>query len=66
MDSNENCGRNSTLKIIAAYGPASGIFQISIGNYLLADHQKCDSLNDYDTLYKVWFNRMKIGSGADF
>ncbi len=25
-----------------------------------------DNLYDYDTLYKVWMNRMKIGTGADF
>ncbi len=31
----------------------------------LADRQKSDSLYDYDTLYKVWMNRMKIGRGVE-
>ena len=33
----------------------------------LGDNQKKNgSLYDYDTLYKVWMNQMKIGSGAEF
>ena len=28
--------------------------------------KKSDSLHDYDALYKVWMNRMKIGSGEEF
>ncbi len=32
----------------------------------LADRQKSDILYDYDTLYKVWINQMKIGRGEDF
>ncbi len=28
--------------------------------------KKSDSLYDYDTLYKLWMNRMNIGRGAEF
>ena len=67
MDSNENCGRNSTLKIPAAYGPVlRKISKCHIFLQFLADRQKSDSLYDYDSLYKVWMNRMKIGRGAEF
>ncbi len=64
---NENCGRNSTLKIIAACGPAYRIFQNAIiFGRLPKKVTACDSLYDYDTLYKVWMNRMKIGRGTEF
>ena len=67
MESNEHCVRNSTLKIMAAYGAALGIFQNAIiFLQFLDDRQKSDSLYDYDTLYKVWRNWMKIGRGVDF
>ncbi len=54
------------LKIPPAYGPVLRKFQSAIILQFLADRQKSDSLYDYDTLYKVWMNRMKIGRGAEF
>ncbi len=61
MESNENCGRSSTLKIVVAYGPALRKFQNAIIFAIFGRPPKSDSLYDYDTLYKVWMNRMKIG-----
>ncbi len=66
MDSNQNGGINSTLKIIAAYGLVLKISKRHHFCNFLADRQKSGSLYDYDTLYKVWMNRMEIGRGAEF
>ncbi len=49
------------LKTAAAYGPVLRKFQSAIILQFLADRQKSDNLYDYDTLYKVWMNQMKIG-----
>ncbi len=62
MDSNENCGRNSTFKIPNAYCPV--LRKISkCHKWQIA--KKSDDLYDYDTLYKVWMNGMKIVTGAE-
>ncbi len=54
------------LQIPAAYCPVLRKFQSAIIFAILADRQKSDSLYDYDTLYKVWMNWMKIGRGTEF
>ena len=63
IDPNENCGN---LKIPVAYGPVLRKFQSAIFLQFLPDRQKRDSLYDYDTLYKVSMNWMKIARGAEF
>ncbi len=54
------------LKIPAAYGPVLRKFESDISFPISGRSQKSDSLYDYDTLYEVWMNRMKIGRGAEF
>ncbi len=41
------------------------IYQKAIIFAILADRPQSDSLYDYDALYKVWMNRMKIERRAE-
>ena len=64
MDSNENCGRNSTWKIPAAYGPVLRKMSKRHNFAIFGRSPKSHSLYDYGTLYKVWMNQMEITRGA--
>ncbi len=64
MDFNKNCGRNSTFKIIAAYSPVLTKNSYAIFYAIFGRSPKSNSLYDYNTLYKVWMNRMKSGRGV--
>ncbi len=55
MDSNENCGKNSTLKNPAAYGPVLISKCHNFCNFWQIA-KRSDSLYEYDALYKVWTN----------
>ena len=47
------------LKTADAYGPVLSKFQSAIIYKFWQIAKKSDSLYDYDTLYKVWMNRIK-------